>query len=226
MNTQPRQLRVVLADDAGLIRQGLARLLDDAGIEVVGQAANGAELLMLVNATRPDVAIVDIRMPPTFTDEGLVAAQQLQLRHPGIGVLVLSQYVDLAYAMKLITDNAERVGYLLKDRITDAAQFTSAVRHIADGGSLVDPSLVTELLQAKRAPSPLANLTVREREVLELLAQGRTDRGIAAELYLAPKTVEAHVRSVFRKLDLPVDATENRRVHAVLTALRARNPGT
>ena len=225
MSGQPRgQLRVVLADDAALIRQGLARILDDAGFQVVGQAASAPELLALVNASRPDVAIVDIRMPPTFTDEGLVAAHQLQLRHPGVGVLVLSQYVDLAYAMKLITDKAERVGYLLKDRITDATQFTSAVRHIADGGSLVDPSLVEELVHAKRQPDHLSNLTAREREVLELLAQGRTDRGIAQELYLAPKTVEAHLRSIFRKLDLPAEATENRRVHAVLTALRARKP--
>jgi DNA-binding NarL/FixJ family response regulator len=217
-------LRIVLADDAALIREGIARLLTEAGLEVVAQAASAPELLACVNAEQPDVAVVDIRMPPTFTDEGLVAARRLQLRHPEVGVLVLSQYVDVAYAMKLITDKAERVGYLLKDRVADVAQFTSAIRHIANGGSIVDPSLVAELLGASSRQDPLKSLTGREREVLSLLAQGRTDRGIAKELFLAPKTVEAHVRSIFRKLDLPADATDNRRVHAVLTVLRARQP--
>jgi DNA-binding NarL/FixJ family response regulator len=218
------RLRIVLADDATLIREGIARLLTEAGLDVVGQAASAPELLACVNTEQPDVAVVDIRMPPTFTDEGLVAARQLQFRHPQVGVLVLSQYVDVAYAMKLITDKAERVGYLLKDRVADVAQFTSALRHIANGGSIVDPSLVAELLAARSRHDPLSNLTVRERDVLSLLAQGRTDRGIAKGLFLAPKTVEAHVRSIFRKLDLPADATENRRVHAVLTVLRARPP--
>jgi DNA-binding NarL/FixJ family response regulator len=147
----PGRLRIVLADDAALIREGIARLLTEAGLEVVGQAASAAELLACVNTSQPDVAVVDIRMPPTFTDEGLVAARQLQLRHPEVGVLVLSQYVDVAYAMKLITDKAERVGYLLKDRVTDVAQFASALQHIANGGSVVDPSLVAELL-ARRQP--------------------------------------------------------------------------
>jgi DNA-binding NarL/FixJ family response regulator len=217
-------LRIVLADDAALIREGIARLLTEAGLEVVAQAASAPELLACVNTEHPDVAVVDIRMPPTFTDEGLVAARQLQLRHPEVGVLVLSQYVDVAYAMKLITDKAERVGYLLKDRVADVAQFTSAIRHIANGGSIVDPSLIAELLASGSRHDPLSDLTVRERDVLSLLAQGRTDRGIAKELFLAPKTVEAHVRSIFRKLDLPADATDNRRVHAVLTVLRARQP--
>ena len=218
------RLRIVLADDATLIREGIASLLIDAGLEVVGQAASAGELLASVNAERPDVAVVDIRMPPTFTDEGLVAAKQLKARHPAVGVLVLSQYVDVAYAMKLVTDQVEGVGYLLKDRVADVAQFTSALRHIANGGSIVDPSLVAELLASRSAPDPLSNLTTRERDVLSLLAQGRTDRGIAQELYLAPKTVEAHVRAIFRKLDVPADATENRRVHAVLTVLRAQPP--
>jgi DNA-binding NarL/FixJ family response regulator len=217
-------LRIVLADDAALIREGIARLLTEAGLEVVAKAASAPELLACVNTEHPDVAVVDIRMPPTFTDEGLVAARQLQLRHPEVGVLVLSQYVDVAYAMKLITDKAERVGYLLKDRVADVAQFTSAIRHIANGGSIVDPSLVAELLASGSRRDPLSDLTMRERDVLSLLAQGRTDRGIAKELFLAPKTVEAHVRSIFRKLDLPADATDNRRVHAVLTVLRARQP--
>jgi DNA-binding NarL/FixJ family response regulator len=219
-----KQLRIVLADDATLIREGIASLLTDAGLEVVGQAASAGELLASVNAERPDVAVVDIRMPPTFTDEGLVTAKQLKARHPEVGVLVLSQYVDVAYAMKLITDKAEGVGYLLKDRVADVAQFTSALRHIANGGSIVDPSLVAELLASRGGLDPLGNLTVRERDVLSLLAQGRTDRGIAQELYLASKTIEAHVRSIFRKLDVPADATENRRVHAVLTVLRAQPP--
>jgi DNA-binding NarL/FixJ family response regulator len=218
----PRALRVLLADDATLIREGLARLLTDAGIEVVGQAASAAELLARANVDRPDVAVVDIRMPPTFTDEGLVAAAQIRQRHSDVGVLVLSQYVDIAYAMKLITDHSERVGYLLKDRVADVAQFIAALHHIANGGSVVDPTLVAELVSAPTAHDPLRHLTPRERDVLTLLAEGRTDRGIAQQLYLAPKTVEAHVRAIFRKLELPADATENRRVHAVLTYLRTR----
>jgi DNA-binding NarL/FixJ family response regulator len=218
----PRALRIVLADDATLVREGLARLLTDSGIHVVAQAGTAAELLARVNVDRPDVAVVDIRMPPTFTDEGLIAAGQIRQRHPDVGVLVLSQYVDIAYAMKLITNHSERVGYLLKDRVTDLAQFTAALRHIAEGGSVVDPTLIAELVSAPTSHDPLMHLTPRERDVLTLLAEGRTDRGIAQQLYLAPKTVEAHVRAIFRKLDLPANATENRRVHAVLTYLRAR----
>jgi DNA-binding NarL/FixJ family response regulator len=218
----PRALRIVLADDATLVREGLARLLTDSGIHVVAQAGTAAEQLARVNVDRPDVAVVDIRMPPTFTDEGLIAAGQIRQRHPDVGVLVLSQYVDIAYAMKLITNHSERVGYLLKDRVTDLAQFTAALRHIAEGGSVVDPTLIAELVSAPTSHDPLMHLTPRERDVLTLLAEGRTDRGIAQQLYLAPKTVEAHVRAIFRKLDLPANATENRRVHAVLTYLRAR----
>jgi DNA-binding NarL/FixJ family response regulator len=223
--SEQRVLRVVLADDAVLIREGLARLLTDSGVDVVAQVSTATELLARVNVDRPDVAIVDIRMPPTYTDEGLVAAQQIRATHPTVGVLVLSQYVDIVYAMKLITEHAERVGYLLKDRLADTGQFISAVRHIADGGSVVDPGLVAELVTAPSAPAPLADLTDRERAVLSLLAEGRTDRGIAQELYLAPKTIETHVRAIFRKLDLPEDATQNRRVHAVLTYLRAQPGG-
>jgi DNA-binding NarL/FixJ family response regulator len=217
-----RALRVVLADDATLIRQGIARLLADAGIEVVGQAADASELMALVNAHSPDVAIVDIRMPPTYTDEGLVAARRIREVHPLVGVLVLSQYVDVAFAMGVVTERAERVGYLLKERAGDIDQFASALRHVADGGTIVDPALVAELVRPAGGTDPLAMLTERERQVLALLAEGRTDRGIAEQMFLAPKTVEGHVRSVFRKLDLPVTAAENRRVHAVLAYLRAR----
>jgi DNA-binding NarL/FixJ family response regulator len=217
-----RALRVVLADDATLIRQGIARLLVDAGIDVVAQAADASELMAQVNAHSPDVAIVDIRMPPTYTDEGLVAARRIRVVHPLVGVLVLSQYVDVAFAMALVTERAERVGYLLKERAGDIDQFASALRHVADGGTIVDPALVAELVRPAAGADPLAMLTERERQVLALLAEGRTDRGIAEQLFLAPKTVEAHVRSVFRKLDLPVAAAENRRVHAVLAYLRVR----
>ena len=215
-------LRVVLADDATVIRQGLARLLAEEGFDVVAQVGDAGDLLAHVNRDRPDIAIVDIRMPPTFTDEGLVAAQEIRAAHPEVGVLVLSQYVDVAYAMKLISEESQRVGYLLKDRIADVPELAAALQRIAAGGSVVDPSLVAELVAAPAAENPLAELTAREREVLALLAEGRTDRGIATLLYVTPKTVEAHVRSIFRKLNLPADATENRRVHAVLTFLRAR----
>jgi DNA-binding NarL/FixJ family response regulator len=213
-------VRLIIADDAAMIRQGLARLLTDAGFDVVAQVGDAAELLMRVADLNPDIAIVDIRMPPTFTDEGLVAAQFIRSEHPEIGVLVLSQYVDVAYALKLVTDDAERVGYLLKDRIADVDELADALRRIADGGSVVEPTLVAELLGAA---DPLADLTPREREVLSLIAEGRTDRGIGQLLYVSPKTVEAHVRSIFRKLDLPSDASDNRRVHAVLAFLRAQS---
>src|SRR5438128_1440844 len=215
-------MRLILADDATVIREGLARLLAEEGFNVVAQVGDASDLLAQVGLARPDVAIVDIRMPPTDTDEGLVAAQQIRAAHPDVGVLVLSQYVDVAYAMKLVTEGSERVGYLLKDRIVDVPELAAALRRIADGGSVVDPALVAELVSAPSVVDPLAALTQREREVLALLAEGRTDRGIAKLLYVTPKTVEAHVRSIFRKLDLPSDATENRRVHAVLTFLRAR----
>jgi DNA-binding NarL/FixJ family response regulator len=215
-------LRVILADDATVIREGLARLLAEEGFDVVAQVGDASDLLARVDLVRPDLAVVDIRMPPTYTDEGLVAAQEIRAAHPDVGVLVLSQHVDVAYAMKLVTKEAERVGYLLKDRIVDVPELAAALRRIADGGSVVDPALVAELVFAPAVEDPLAALTPREREVLALLAEGRTDRGIAQLLYVTPKTVEAHVRSIFRKLDLPSDATENRRVHAVLRFLRAR----
>ena len=215
-------LRVVLADDATVIRQGLARLLAEEGFDVVAQVGDADDLLAHIDRDQPDIAIVDIRMPPTYTDEGLVAAQEIRAAHPDVGVLVLSQYVDVAYAMKLVSEESQRVGYLLKDRIADVPELAAALQRIADGGSVVDPSLVAELVAAPAGQDPLGELTAREREVLALLAEGRTDRGIAQLLYITPKTVEAHVRGIFRKLDLPSDATENRRVHAVLTFLRAR----
>jgi serine/threonine-protein kinase len=220
--TRTAQLRVVLADDAGLVREGLARLLTDAGIDVIAQASTADELLAQVNRTRPDVAVVDIRMPPTFTNEGLIAAAQIRQQHPHIAVLVLSQHVDISYVMQLITRQTDRVGYLLKDRVVDIDQFTAALRHLAAGGCVIDPALVAELVSAPTRHDPLAALTTRERDVLSLLAEGRTDRGIADALHLAPKTVETHVRAIFHKLDLPVGDTENRRILAVLTFLRTR----
>jgi DNA-binding NarL/FixJ family response regulator len=198
----------------------LARLLADAGFEIVGQAGDADELEASVERELPDMAIIDIRMPPTYTDEGLAAAQAIQQRHPNVGVLVLSQYLDVTYALKLIKDDARGVGYLLKDRIANIEQLTTTLERLADGESVVDPGIVEELLSTRRVQDPLAELTARELEVLALLAEGRTDRGIARQLFITPKTVEAHVRSIFRKLRLPTDPAENRRVHAVLTFLR------
>jgi DNA-binding NarL/FixJ family response regulator len=221
-------MRVILADDAVVIREGLARLLAEQQVDVIAQAGTAEELLSLVAADPPDVAVIDIRMPPTFTDEGLRAAQGIRDAHPQVGTVVLSQYVDVEYALKLLTGTSERVGYLLKDRIADVAEFVAALREVAAGGTVVERSLVDELLTAPAARDPLAELTPREREVLALIAQGKTDRGIAEELFVTRKTVEAHVRSILAKLDLPAAAGENRRVHAVLAFLRAtgsRDPG-
>ena len=212
-------MRVMLADDATVIRQGVARLLADEGFEIAAQVGDADALLEAIDRDPPDAAVVDIRMPPTFTSEGLDAAQAIRIRHPTVGVLVLSQYIDAAYAMKLITERSERVGYLLKDRIADITALASALHRVHAGETVVDPDLVTELLDSPRRTDPLAELTPREREVLALVAEGRTDRGIAEALWLSPKTVETHVRTIFRKLDLPTEPTENRRVHAVLTFL-------
>jgi DNA-binding NarL/FixJ family response regulator len=213
-------MRVILADDAPVVREGVARLLAERGIDVGAQVATADDLLEEVASDPPDVAVIDIRMPPTHTTEGLVAAQEIRRRHPQVGTLVLSQYVEVEYALKLVDGTSERVGYLLKERIADVSDLVSALERVAAGGTVVEPSLVSELLEAPAARDPLAELTPREREVLALMAQGRTDRGIAEELVVTRKTVEAHVRSVLRKLDLPVDAGENRRVHAVLAYLR------
>jgi DNA-binding NarL/FixJ family response regulator len=213
-------MRVILADDAVVVREGLARLLVERGIDVRAQVGTADDLLEEVAIDPPDVAIVDIRMPPTHTTEGLVAAQEIRRRHPQVATLVLSQYVEVDYALQLVDGTTERVGYLLKERIADVSDLVSALERVAAGGTVVEPSLVSELLAAPAGRDPLAELTPREREVLALMAQGRTDRGIAEELVVTRKTVEAHVRSVLRKLDLPVDAGENRRVHAVLAYLR------
>lgn len=214
-------MRVVIADDTALLRQGLARLLAEAGIEVCGQAADGSELLRLVEAELPDVAVVDIRMPPTQTDEGLVAATAIRERYPKVGVVVLSQYVDAEYALRLVDGDAGRCGYLLKDRVTDAQELIGALERVAAGEVVVDSELVDGLLARRRESDPLEGLTDREREVLRLMAEGLTDRGIAERLWVTPKTVETHVRHILRKLDIPSGTEHNRRVHAVLAQLRS-----
>lgn len=218
-------MRVILADDAVVVREGLARLLIEHGVDVPAQAGSADELLRLVAADPPDVAVIDIRMPPTYTSEGLRAAQQIRDTYPQVATVVLSQYVEIDYALRLVTGRSERVGYLLKDRAGDVAEFVAALERVAAGGTVVEPSLVEELVEAPAARDPLAELTPREREVLALVAQGRTDRGIAEELFVTRKTVEAHVRSILAKLDLPTDARENRRVHAVLAFLGATGGG-
>jgi DNA-binding NarL/FixJ family response regulator len=214
-------VRIVIADDEMLLREGLARLLADAGFDVVGKAADGPELLRAVRLTDPDVAIIDIKMPPTHTDEGLVAAREIRSSHPGVGVLVLSHYLESVYAMRLLQDHPERVGYLLKERVSDIAVLADALRRIAEGESLLDPTIVTRLVSRPREPNPLAKLTDREREVLELIAQGRSNQGIGDKLFLSPKTVETHIRQIFQKLDLVAAPDSHRRVLAVLAFLRS-----
>ena len=214
-------MRVVIADDTALLRQGIARLLADAGLEVAGEAGDADGLLALVEAERPDVAIVDIRMPPDHSDEGLVAAEAIRLRFPEVGVLVLSQYVEPGYALRLLDGDAGGCGYLLKDRVLHARDLVAAVERIDAGEVVVDRALVDHLLARSRRPDPLDELTEREREVLGLVAEGLTDRGIAERLWLTPRTVETHVRHILRKLELPAGAENNRRVHAVLAYLRA-----
>jgi DNA-binding NarL/FixJ family response regulator len=219
-------MRVILADDAVLVREGLARLLTERGFEVLAQAGTAEQLLKQVGALRPDIAVIDIRMPPTYTNEGLVAAEQIRDRHPQTAPLILSQYVEVDYALKLLKGSQGGVGYLLKERIVEVAEFTLALHTIAAGGTVIEPTLVNELLATPRAADPLSELSAREREVLALMAEGRTDRGISEQLFVTRKTVEAHVRSILRKLNLPNDAGENRRVHAVLAYLRPRTPRT
>jgi DNA-binding NarL/FixJ family response regulator len=214
-------MRVVLADDSVLLREGVSRILQEAGFEVVGQAGNPDELLLKVRSYSPDVAVVDIRMPPTHTDEGLQAAKEIRARHPGVGVLVLSQYVEPDYAMELLSESAEGVGYLLKDRVSDVKEFAAAVRRVADGGSALDPSVVSQLVGRRRGADPISDLTPREREVLELMAEGRSNQGIAERLVVTERAVEKHVTSIFGKLRLPVAAEDHRRVLAVLAFLRS-----
>jgi len=214
------RLRVVLAEDSLLLREGVARLLEDAGFEVVGQAENADELLLKVRSYNPDVAIVDIRMPPTHTDEGLRAAQEIRHDHPGVGVLVLSQYVESGYALELLQGSAEGVGYLLKDRVSDVEDFAAAVKRVAEGGSALDPEVVSRLVGRRRGDDPLSQLTPRERDVLELMAEGRSNQGIAEKLVVTERAVEKHVTNIFGKLRLPAAPEDHRRVLAVLSYLR------
>jgi DNA-binding NarL/FixJ family response regulator len=219
---QPAQTaRVAIAEDSLLVREGLGRIIRDAGFEVVGAAANVEELLDLVERARPDVALVDIRLPPSYSDEGLRAAAEIRTRFPEVALLVLSQYVEAEYAVRLLEGSERRLGYLLKDRILDTVQLTDAITRVVGGGVVVDPSLVAQLLDRRRRADPLDELTAREREVLSLMAEGLTDRGIAQRLYVTPKTVETHVRHILQKLNLPESALQNKRVRAVLTYLRA-----
>jgi DNA-binding NarL/FixJ family response regulator len=212
-------MRVVLAEDSLLLRAGVARLLEDAGIEVVGQAGDLDDLLRKVRAHKPDVAIVDIKMPPTHTDEGLKASLIIRSELPGTGVLVLSQYVEKRYAAELLGENAEGVGYLLKDRIADVERFIDAIRRVADGGSVLDPEVVSQMF-ARRQSSGLDELTPRERQVLVLMAEGRSNHSIASELVVTDRAVEKHVSSIFGKLNIPATGDDHRRVLAVLAYLK------
>jgi DNA-binding NarL/FixJ family response regulator len=214
-------VRVILADDAVLFREGAARVLQDAGFDVIGQAGDATELLSLVRREQPDVAVVDIRMPPTRTSEGLDAAASLRHKFPSVGLLLLSQHVETHYAMRLMTEFEGGVGYLLKDRVSDLVGFAADVRRVASGACVIDAELVSRLVAKKRERDPLGQLTDRERTVLALMAQGRSNRALARELHLSAKTVEAHVRSIFTKLDLAPDEDDHRRVLAVLAFLRS-----
>jgi DNA-binding NarL/FixJ family response regulator len=216
-----RSLRVVLADDDVLLREGLASLLERSGFEVVGQAGNGVELLALVRSVRPELAVIDIRMPPGQATEGLQAARLIRAELPGTAIIVLSAHIEVEEAMELLA-GGERTGYLLKSRVTDVAAFIETVERIAAGASVVDPSLVSELIRARRRRDPLDALSPREREVLALMAQGASNAGIARQIFVAEGTVEKHVRSILTKLDLPESDTEHRRVLAVLRFLEAR----
>jgi DNA-binding NarL/FixJ family response regulator len=213
-------MRVMIADDAVLFREGLARVLTEAGFEVAAQTGDAASLLDQVRRDPPDAVVVDIRMPPTHTTEGLDAARTLHDQHPSVGVLVLSAHVEPHYALQLIESGAQGAGYLLKERVADLDELTDAVRRVAAGGLVVDPVVVAQLVGRKRARNPLDELTGRERDVLEVMAQGRSNQAICQRLFLSPKTVEAYVRSVFTKLGLHQGADDNRRVLAVLTYLR------
>ena len=214
-------MRVALADDSALFRRGLAKLLTDVEVEVIAEASNGAELIERVSADPPDVVVLDIRMPPTFTDEGLVIAEQLRHQHPEVGVLLLSTYAETPYAARLLAEGSAGVGYLLKDRVDDTRTLRDALIRIAAGGCVIEPDIVARLFNRQRTTNRLDRLTDRERDVLRLMAEGRSNLGIAQKLYLSQKTVEAHAAAIFTKFDLPVAADDNRRVLAVLTWLRA-----
>jgi DNA-binding NarL/FixJ family response regulator len=213
-------VRVVVADDIMLTRQGIVHLLTGAGIEVVAEAQDAQELLREVRLARPDVAMVDIRMPPSHTDEGLVAAQVIRDELPQVGVLVLSEYVEPAYAMRLLQEQPERVGYLLKERVFDIATVVDALRRIAEGETVIDPTIVARLMSRRRRNNPIAGLSEREREVLGLIAEGMSNRAIAARLFVTERTVEAHVTQIFQKLRLHESPDQHRRVLAVLAFLR------
>jgi DNA-binding NarL/FixJ family response regulator len=214
-------MRVVVADDVMLTREGIVRLLRDAGIEVVAEAEDAESLLRHVRLVRPDVALVDIRMPPTHSDEGLVAAQAIRAEHPEVGVLVLSQYVEPSYAIRLIEDHPDRVGYLLKERVFDIATVVDALRRIVDGETVVDPTIVSRLVGRRRREDPVSKLSEREREVLGLVAEGMSNRAIAGRLYVTERTVEAHITQIFQKLGLHESPDQHRRVLAVLAFLRS-----
>jgi DNA-binding NarL/FixJ family response regulator len=215
-------VRVVVADDAVILREGLARLLEEAGFEVVGLAGDADELCALVERSNPDVAIVDIRMPPTHTDEGLRAAKLIRARWPHVGILVLSQYVQARYAVELLAQGTERVGYMLKDRVSDLAELSASVRRIGEGASVLDPAVVEQLVgQRRKGDTPLEDLTERELEVLALMAEGRSNKAIAERLFITEHTVEKHVKNIFATLRLPQSADDHRRVLAVVTFLNA-----
>ncbi len=222
-------MRVVIAEDAALFREGLARLLEGAGCEVAGRAgcevagraADGHELIQLVDTHKPDIVVTDIRMPPTHTTEGLVAAAEIRDRHPNVAVLLLSQYIETTHALKLLERGGGGVGYLLKDRVSDVRQFVDALRRVAAGGSVIDPEVVTQLFARKRRKDLVDELTERERETLRLMAEGRSNSAIASALHMSEKTVEGHVRSIFSKLQLEPAVEDHRRVLAVLTYLKA-----
>jgi len=214
-------VRVVIADDEALLREGLARLLQDAGFEVVGRCGDAEALLRMVDARKPDVAIVDIRMPPGHGDDGLVAAQEIRRRHPNVGLLVLSHYLDSRYAARLLEEVPAGAGYLLKDRVSEVAVVADALRRIDEGECVIDPTIVSRLVARKRARGPLDVLTEREREVLTLVAEGRSNGAIGEKLFLSRKTVDSHISQIFLKLDLRESPEHHRRVLAVLTFLRS-----
>jgi DNA-binding NarL/FixJ family response regulator len=218
-------VRVVVADDVMLTREGIVRLLDEAGIQVVAEAEDAESLLRRVRGTMPDAAIVDIRMPPSHTDEGLIAAAKIRAEHPGIGVLILSQYIEPSYAMRLLEEHPERVGYLLKERVFDVAVLVDALRRIGDGETVVDPTIVARLFARHRRQDPLEELTSREHEVLGLVAEGLSNKAIAARLFVTGRTVEAHVKQIFLKLRLDANPESHRRVLAVLAYLRSASSG-
>jgi DNA-binding NarL/FixJ family response regulator len=214
-------MRLIVADDSLLFREGLARLLGELGFEVIAQTANADDLVRRVGGLKPDLAVVDIRMPPTFTDEGLRAALEIGERHPDVAVVVLSQYVESSYAIRLLEHGSAGRGYLLKDRVSDLDAFAESIRRVGNGGSVVDPEVVAALVGRSRQPGPLDDLSEREREILAQMAEGRSNTGICERLSLSPRTVESHVRTIFRKLDLHEAEDDHRRVMAVLTYLRA-----